>query len=211
MRDSSLFVAFLNMVLYVYKEVSMTSNSNSLDPKYEERRIHIMSRTNLIRWCGLAAVCAGILRGIASFTPTSTSVSLQFFYLAIDVLLFLGIIGLYGYQRKETGWWGFSGFLLALVGAGLLIGHDVVNASVNLYLYPIAALLFTVGISVLAIVSWVLKTLPRWACALLITSTIVGIPGYFIKGLAVLFVLSGVIFAIGFIGAGLKVWLQPVG
>ena len=176
------------------------SDSKLLDPKYGEH-------TNLIRWGGLAAVLAGILRGIASFTPTNSSVWLQFFYLAIDVLLFLGIIGLYGYQRKETGWWGFSGFLLAFIGAGLLIGNDVVNARVNLY--PIAALLFTLGISILAIVSWVLKTLPRLACALLITSTIVGIPGYFIKGFAVLFVLSGVMFSIGIIGAGLKVWLKP--
>ena len=185
------------------KEVSIMSNSKPLDPKYGEH-------SNLIRFGGLAAVLAGILRGIASFTSPSTSVSLQLFYLAIDILLFLGIMGLYGYQRKETGWWGFSGFLLALVGSGLLIVHDVVNAGLNLYLYPIAALLFTMGISVLALVPWILKTLPRWACALLITSTIVGIPGYFIKGLAVLFILSGVIFAIGFIGAGLKVWLQPV-
>jgi len=175
------------------------SDSNPVDPKNGEH-------TNLIRWGGLAAVLAGILRGIASLTPTYTSVWLQFFYLAIDVLLFLGIMGLYGYQRKETGWWGFSGFLLALIGAGLLIVNDIVNARVNLY--PIAALLFTMGIGILAIVSWVLKTLPRWACALLITSTIVGIPGYFIKGFAILFVLSGIMFGIGFIGAGLKVWLQ---
>jgi hypothetical protein len=180
-------------------EVSIMSDSNPVGPKYGEH-------TNLIRWGGLAAVLAGILRGIASLTPTYTSVWLQFFYLAIDVLFFLGIMGLYGYQRKETGWWGFSGFLLALIGAGLLIVNDIVNARVNLY--PIAALLFTVGISILAIVSWVLKTLPRWACALLITSTIVGIPGYFIKGFAILFVLSGIMFGIGFIGAGLKVWLQ---
>ncbi len=116
----------------------------------------------------------------------------------------LGVIGVYAFQKQETGRWGFFGFVLALIGAGLLIGHDVVSAVA--FLYPVAAFLFAVGISVLAIRSWAAKTLPRWASALLITSTLVGILGYVIKGFDVLFVISGVIFGIGFIRAGLTVW-----
>ena len=45
------------------------------------------------------------------------------------MLFFFGVIGWYAYQKQETGWWGFTGFLLALIGAGLLIVNDVVNAS----------------------------------------------------------------------------------
>jgi hypothetical protein len=168
-----------------------------------------MARTNLIRWGGLAAVLAGILRGIASLTPTAASVTLQVLYFTIDVLLLLGIVGVYEFQKQETGRWGFFGFLLALIGASLLIGHDVVVNAVAL-LYPVAAILFAVGISVLAIRSWAANTLPHWASALLITSTLLGILGYGIKGFDILFVVSGVIFGIGFIGAGLTVWLQPV-
>jgi hypothetical protein len=168
-----------------------------------------MARTNLIRWGGLAAVLAGILRGIASFMPTTASIMLQVLYFTIDVLLLLGIVGVYEFQKQETGRWGFFGFLLALIGASLLIGHDVVVNAVAL-LYPVAAFLFAVGISVLAIRSWAANTLPHWASALLITSTLLGILGYGIKGFDVLFVVSGVIFGIGFIGAGLTVWLQPV-
>ena len=163
-----------------------------------------MSRIHLIRWGGLAAVLAGILRGIASFTPTAASVGLQIFYFAIDVLLLLGVIGVYAFQKQETGRWGFFGFVLALIGAGLLIGHDVDNAIVFLYL--VVAFLFVVGISVLVIRSWVAKTLPCWVSVFLITSTLVGILGYVIKGFDVLFVISGVIFGIGFLRAGLTVW-----
>ena len=141
---------------------------------------------------------------ITSFMPTIGSVALQVVYFTIDALLLVGIIGLYGFQKQETGRWGFFGFMLALIGAGLLIGHDVDNAIV--LLYPVAAFLFAVGTSVLAIRSWAAKTLPRWASAFLITSTFVGILGYVIKGFDVLFVISGVIFGIGFIGAGLTVW-----
>ena len=167
-----------------------------------------MSHRNLIRWGGLAAVLAGILRGIASFTPTATSAGLHLFYFAIDVLLLLAALGVYTFQKQETGRWGVVGILLALIGAGLLLGHDVVNALA--FLYPVAAFLFAVGISVLAIRSWKAGTLPRWVSTLLIASTILGILGFFVKGFDILFVISGVIFGIGLIGAGLTIWLQPV-
>jgi len=167
-----------------------------------------MFRIRLLQWSGLAAVLAGLLRGIASFTPTAASAGMQLLYFTIDVLLLLGAIGVYAFQKQETGRCGFVGFLLALIGAGLLLGHDVVNALA--FLYPVAAFLFAVGISALAICSWAANTLPRWVSALLIASTILGILGFVVKGLDVLFVISGVIFGIGLIGAGFTVWLQPV-
>ena len=167
-----------------------------------------MIRIHLIRWGGLAAMLAGLLRGIASFTPTTASVGLQIFYFTIDVLLLLSVIDVYAFQKQEMGRWGLVGYLLALIGAGLLLGHDVVNALA--FLYPVAAILFAVGISALAIRSWAANTLPWWVSALLITSTIVGILGFVVKGFDILFVISGVIFGIGFIGAGLTLWLQPV-
>jgi hypothetical protein len=74
----------------------------------------------------------------------------------------------------------------------------------------IESFLFAVGISVLAIRLWTAKALPHWVSGLLITSTLIGILGYVIQGFDILFVISGVIFGIGFIGAGFTVWLQPV-
>jgi hypothetical protein len=163
-----------------------------------------MSRTNLIRWCGLAAVLAGVLRVITSFMPTIASVALQIVYFTIDALLLVGIIGLYGFQKQETGRWGFFGFMLALIGAGLLIGHDVDNALV--LLYPVAAFLFAVGISVLAIRSWAAKTLPRWASAFIDNFNARRDSRICYQRVDILFVISGVIFGIGFIRAGLTVW-----
>ncbi len=167
-----------------------------------------MIRIRLIRWGGLAAILAGLLRGIASFTPTAASVGLQIFYFTIDVLLLLGVIAMYAFQKQKIGRWGSVGILLAFIGGVLLLGHDVVNALA--FLYPVAAFLFAVGISVLAIRSWKAGTLPRWVSALLIASTLLGILGFVVKGFDILFVISGVVFGIGFIGAGLTVWLHPV-
>ena len=54
------------------------------------------------------------------------------------------------------------------------------------------------------------NALPHWVPGLLITSTFIGFLGYLIQGFDILFVISGVIFGIGYIGVGFTVWLQPV-
>jgi hypothetical protein len=77
-------------------------------------------------------------------------------------------------------------------------------AGVNLY--PVGALTFTAGLSLFAVGSWISRKLPQWVSVFWVLSTIVGIIGYFIPGLNLLFVISGVIFGIGFAGAGIKIW-----
>lgn len=165
-----------------------------------------MSRSELIRWGGLTAMLGGILRGIASFMPTTPGLALQVLYFAIDVLFLVGITDLYAFQRKQTGRWGVVGFLIAFIGVALLIGNDVVKAPT--ILYPVAASLFTVGTGILALSWWATKTFPRWIAVALILPIFVGLPGYVFKELSVLFLIAGVIFSIGFIGAGLTVWLS---
>ena len=162
-----------------------------------------MSSTNLIRLGGLAAIVAGILRGINSFLPSSNpNVTIFALYLLTDIFLLFGIIGIYSFQHRESRSWGFLGFILAIVGIAIIRTGSI--AGVNMY--PIGASIFTVGMSLFAVGSWIAKELPRWVSVLWILSTIVGFMGYFIPGLNLLFVASGVIFGIGFAGAGIKIW-----
>lgn len=158
----------------------------------------------LLQWGGMVAILAGLFRGVTSFLPASDSMLFQLLYLVVDILLLLGLISIYLFQRKAIGWWGFAGFALALVGSALLIGKDVDRAGI--FLYPLAALLFAVGISILGMRSWFAKTLSRWVVAAWIISTLLGI-GYALLGSSVLLLLSGVLFSLGFIGAGCHVWL----
>jgi hypothetical protein len=73
-----------------------------------------MSSKNLIRLGGLAAIVAGILRGINSFLPSSNpNVTIAILYLLTDIFLLFGIMGIYGFQHRESRLWGFCGFLLA--------------------------------------------------------------------------------------------------
>jgi hypothetical protein len=160
-----------------------------------------MSSTNLIRLGGLAAILAGILRGVNSFVP-SDAPGVTILYLLTDIFILFGIIGIYGFQHQESRLWGFFGFLLAIIGIEIIRTGAISGVS----LYPIGASTFTAGLSLFAIGSWIAKKLPRWVSVFWVLSTIVGFIGYFVPGLSLLFVISGIIFGIGFAGAGIKVW-----
>jgi hypothetical protein len=162
-----------------------------------------MSSKNLIRLGGLAAIVAGILRGINSFLPSiNPSVTIAILYLLTDIFLLFGIIGIYSFEHQKSRSWGFLGFLLAIVGVAIIRTGSI--SGVNLY--PIGASTFTVGLSLFAVGAWIARSLPRWISVLWILSTIVGFMGYFIPGLHLLFVVSGVVFGIGFAGAGIKIY-----
>jgi hypothetical protein len=162
-----------------------------------------MSSTNLIRLGGIAAIIAGILRGVNSFLPSSIPVvPLELLYLLTDIFLLFGIMGLYAFQHQESKLWGFSGFLLTIIGIAVI--RTRVIAEVNMY--AIGALIFAAGLSLLAIGSWIAHQLPRWVPIVWILSTIIGFIGYFIPGFSLLFVVSGVLFGVGFMSAGFQVW-----
>ena len=162
-----------------------------------------MSSKNLVRLGGLAAIVAGILRGINSFLPSSNpTVTISILYLLTDIFLLFGIMSIYSFQHQQSRLWGFFGFILAIVGIATIRTGTI--SGVNLY--PFGASIFTVGMSLFAVGTWIASSLPRWVSVLWILSTIVGFMGYFIPGLNLLFVLSGVIFGIGFAGAGMKIW-----
>jgi hypothetical protein len=160
-----------------------------------------MSSASLIRLGGLAAILAGILRGVNSFVP-SDAPSVAILYLLTDIFILFGMIGIYGFQHQEARLWGFFGFLLAIIGIAVIRTGAIAGVS----LYAIGALIFSAGLSLLAVGSWIARKLLRWIPIFWVLSTIVGFIGYFIPGLSLLFVISGIIFGIGFAGAGIKVW-----
>ena len=91
-------------------------------------------KAQLIRFGGMAAIVAGVLRVIASFIP-SNSYRIMLLYLITDVLLFLGSIGLYGFQQKKIGVAGTLGFLLQ-IGAILVLIEFLVSLVCQGYFPP---------------------------------------------------------------------------
>jgi hypothetical protein len=164
-----------------------------------------MSSAHLIRLGGLAAIVAGILRGVNSFLPSSIPVvQLEFLYLLTDIFLLFGMMGLYAFQHQESKLWGFSGFLLAIIGIAVIRTRGIEGIN----MYAIGALIFAAGLSLLAIGFWIAHQLPRWVPVLWILSIIIGLIGYFIPGFNLLFAISGVLFGVGFAGAGFQTWKE---
>jgi hypothetical protein len=171
--------------------------------------LYQMSSINLIRWGGLAAIIAGILRGVNSLLPANLpTVTSEILYLITDIFILFGIMGIYGFEHQESGLWGFCGFLLAIVGTGIIIGPDGSIGGVNLY--PVGSLILAAGLTLLVVGSWIANKFSRWIPILWVLSTVVGFIGYFSPGLNLLFILSGIIFGIGFAGAGVEVWSGTV-
>jgi hypothetical protein len=161
-----------------------------------------MSKASLVSLGGTAAVLAGILRGIASFIPATTpDVALQLLYILTDVFILLGIFALYGVQYKETGKLGFLGFLIAVVGI-LVIRSD--KAITGVSLYPAGSLIFSLGLILLGIRLWQTNVLPSWVVGFWSLSVLMGIIAYLVPSLDLLFVAAGLMFAIGFAAAGIK-------
>jgi hypothetical protein len=163
-----------------------------------------MKPLNYLSLGGLTAMIAGVLRVISSVIPTSDSVILKTLYFVIDVCLLSGVLGIYRFERERLGLVGLLAAILAIGGAGLLIVRDTVAWSTSLY--GIAALMFSVGLSLLGIASWTTKKLPQWIYIFWVTATLVGILGYLVPALGILFVLSGMLLGVGFTGAGFIIW-----
>ncbi|MGB7414281.1 MAG: hypothetical protein WA902_08740 [Thermosynechococcaceae cyanobacterium] len=165
-----------------------------------------MSTTNLIRFGGLAAAIAGVLRGINSFLPSGVpSLETSLLYLLTEIFILFGMIGLYGFQHEESRLWGFWGFVLTTIGLLTIRTGEIAGVG----LYSFGAAIFAIGLWAFAVGTWIADKLPRWASSCWLIAPILGFVGYFAPGLNLLFVLSGLLFGIGSAGAGIRVWSAP--
>jgi hypothetical protein len=165
-----------------------------------------MSKASLVRLGGIAAVLAGILRAISSFIPaTFPDAALQVLYILTDLFILLGVFALFGVRYQEIGKFGFLGFFIAVVGL-LVIRSSKAITGVDLY--PAGSLIFSLGLILLGIRLWLAKVLPIWVVGLWSLSVFAGILVYFVPLLEFLTVVAGLLFAIGFAAAGIR--LQSV-
>ena len=166
-----------------------------------------MERHALVRWAGVAAIAGGTFRGVTALLPAAQTPATHLTYLTIDLLLLLAVAGLFTFQREQTGGWGALGALLAVLGAGLLIIDDLFSATFALY--PIASVVFALGLGVMAICAWIARLLPRWIPALWLAAIVVGALSLGVAALQPLFVLSGLLLAAGFVSAGVYLYTTP--
>lgn len=165
-----------------------------------------MNSRMLFRLGAMAAMAAGSLRIAASFIAYSdpTTVAQELFYLVIDLCILYGVLAVYFFQHADVGSLGFAGFLLALSGVAIIVGPDGSIGGVSMYQVGSACLLL--GLALNSIAGWRAARLPRYALASWIVSTVLAILGSLPDAPAILFLLTGLTFGIGFVGAGARIW-----
>ena len=167
-----------------------------------------MSTHILIKLGALAAIAAGLCRIVAAILPTGLDlVGLEWFYLVIDILLMLGLVGVYAYQHSECGVVGLIGFVVSAIGIEAIGGPDGKIGTVDIY--ATGASVIGVGMVLFGIGSWCGRKLPRYVAASWILSTAVGVAALATNFSGTAYAIAGALFGIGFVGAGVHIVGQP--
>lgn len=147
---------------------------------------------------------AGALRCAATFIPTSGILAdVEWLYLVIDILLLFGVMGVYFYQAAESGLFGLAGFVLAVIGIESIGGPDGMIGTVDVY--STGSSIIGIGMLLLGIGSLAAGKLPRYVPVLWMLSTGVGAAAMFAKTSEFTFPIAGVLFGLGFVGAGVHI------
>jgi 4-amino-4-deoxy-L-arabinose transferase-like glycosyltransferase len=158
----------------------------------------------LLRGLGLAAIAGGALRVVDSFTTQSLSAgTLAALYFATDVLLLLGIAGIYWSRRATLGVAGVIG--AAIFVFGILLVRLSAFGLLGTNGYQLAAALALVGLVILSIEALLRRTDAGVSAPLWLVAFVFGIVGAFGVMTPVMTVLAGAAFGAGFVAAGFKV------
>lgn len=200
-----------------------------------------MTATKLLRWSGLASILAGVLYAIATVlhpagedVPAILSaawIPAHAIGWVANLLLLLGLIGLYGRQAEKTGWLGLLGFVLAFLGVTVESGGnygsvtlmpdfaatvpDALTTLMNRppFDFPVAVVVFgltmmvsrTLGFLLLGVAILRADGLPRWAGLLLILGVLLA----FGSGVSPLIGgVAAVTFGLGLAWLGYALWLD---
>lgn len=101
----------------------------------------LYSGSNLLRFCGLANLLAGLLTALYWFLHPGLAnpaaplgrrwMVVNTMFIILLVLNLLGLVGLYGRQSEKTGVLGFLGFVIAFFSTALFIGAGTFDGYVN--------------------------------------------------------------------------------
>jgi hypothetical protein len=167
-----------------------------------------MTPATAYRLAGLCAVLGGLLR---LFSPLAAGwldmQALQVVWLVNDVLLLLGLVGIYGYSRKLLGLTGMVGFAVAVIG--VLIVRSAGAEVFGEHTYGYGAVVWTIGMAVLAFPMLLRGVGHMIAAGLWTLALIIGIFSVLRPGESWGVPLAAVSFSLGYIAAGLPLFRNP--
>lgn len=162
-----------------------------------------MSGQTLLRISALLAILGGLLRIAAVFIPWSPdSPPLEALYLAIDLALLFGLMGVYLAHHRRLGVPGLAGFAIASAGLVLIARPDQVKFGFDSYYMGV--LIIAIGLALLSLDLLYRRAMvlaPGCWLASIAAGAAGAASGYSKEGL----VAAGVLFGLGFVSAGLAV------
>jgi len=151
----------------------------------------------------VAAILGGVLRVTDSYLAETRAVAVQqIAYFVTDLMLSLGLCGIYFARRKVLGLAGLLGFVTSIVGL-LIVRSSGLNV-LGPNSYVVGATVTLVGVVALGFDLLLRAAFPKLGPTLWITSFAVGLIGLLTGMTGWIVVLAGVIFGVGFVAAGVS-------
>ncbi len=160
-----------------------------------------MNYALLYRLSGVAAMAGGVLRIAAVFPISEDAVTLEWVYTAVDVLLLMGLIGIYLARAERLGFLGVASFGVAVAALSFIGGPDADPFGFSTYEQGAAALAIAlVGLSM----AWVragerpLGPAICWFASVIVAGVLGYIPALSSYGMPA----AGALFGLGFVLGG---------
>jgi len=162
----------------------------------------------LVRVLGFGAIAGGVLRIVDSFTSESLSPqTLALLYLVTDILLLLGIAGVYWSQRAKLGIAGMIG--AAVFALGIVWIRFSTYAMPGANGYQLGAAIALIGLGILSSDELVRRSGAHAPSVLWLAALLFGIAGALGLMVPLMTVAAGVAFGAGFVMAGRQVLATP--
>ena len=168
-----------------------------------------MPSSNLIRWCGIAAIMGGVAWTLENILllvgPQDDWIRRTRLLFIIAVLLIVvGLVGFHTLQKRSYRHLGRGGLWMVIVGScaqvlGLMIYLPSGNRALLWLVYPVGYLAQLVGFVLYGTATLQAKVLPRW-CGL---GLIFGLPVAFIWG-----EYGGILFGLLWVALGYVLWTR---
>jgi hypothetical protein len=162
----------------------------------------------LLRLSGLAAILGGLLRVFAAAAPPLGAQGAEALYDVIDILLLMGLIGIYLARAEALGFAGLTAFAVALAALSFIGGPDADVFGFSTY--QDGATVLALAMAALSIAWLGRKQKPIAPPLLWLTSVVIAGMLQMIESLAAYGLLAaGIFFGLGFVAAGLDLLRTP--
>lgn len=167
-----------------------------------------MMTQTVLRLAGASAAVGGALRIAAAWIPPTGTPELELLYFVIDATLLLGLFGVYASEHQRIGWLGLIGFVIAAIGQASIVGPDGDYDGINIYATAVAVI--GIGLAIMSVAMLLFGRFPRFIPAIWIGSLLVGLGSVVLPGKPIVaFLLAGILYALGYLAAGIFLFSKP--